>query len=177
MVNVNKSHQEEVLKAEPKHRHTRTEMRFLLELFSLATIFFLTAILSFSAYFSTQPSEVTLFTETITFPYNQIAFLVIGGIYGVLFLFSLIMILVPSKARLLGEWIEYSDSKINWVFWKVFWPLLWIAIVYPVIFSIIDASRGMPTTMGRDIALISGLFIYLVSGMILFIKIPSRGKK
>jgi hypothetical protein len=177
MANANKNHHEEVLKAEQKQPHTRSELRLLVELFSLATIFFLTAILSFSASFSTQPGEVTIFTNTITFPYNQIAFLVIGSIYGLLFLFSLVMILVPSKAKSFGEWIEYSDSKFNWVFWKVFWPLLWIAIIYPVFFSIIDASRGMPTTMGRDIALIIGLFIYLLSVIILFVKIPSRRRK
>jgi hypothetical protein len=177
MADANKNHPEIVPKEEQKQPHIRSEMRFLVELFSLATIFFLTAILSFSASFATQPSEVTLFNETITFPYNQIAFWVIGSIYGFLFLFSLVLMLIPSKARSLGEWVEYSDSKINWVFWKGFWPLLWIAIVYPVFFSIIDASRGMPTTLGRDIALISGLFIYLVSGIIMFIKIPSKRKK
>ncbi|MDD5338894.1 MAG: hypothetical protein PHG35_05745 [Dehalococcoidales bacterium] len=177
MINANKNNHEKVLQTEQKRRHKRSELRLFVELFSLATIFFLTSILSLSASLSTKPSEITIFSKTITFLYNQSAFWVTGIIFGSLFLFSLIMIIVPSTARKLGEWIEHSDSKINLVFWMVFMPLISIATVYPVFFCIIDASRGMPTTLGRDITLIVGLFIYLLSVIILILKIHSRLKK
>jgi hypothetical protein len=149
----------------------RSELRILVELFSLTTIFLLTGILSFSSFFTTlqQKTEIHFFNSTFDFnlPYNHEVLFVLGCIYVILGLVSFVLVFLPRQARQMGEWIEFSDSKLNRFFWSIFLPLLWIGLNFTFVIGLVDASSKLPGPLWNSISLEVGFSLYILISIIL----------
>lgn len=134
----------------------RGELRFLIELFSLASVFAIFSIISFSM----KEADRSIPFININIPYET--YFTMGCVYILLSLASLVLMFFPSQAKRLGDWMECSDSKLNRVFLSTFGFLLWIAISITFIAGVADASDKLQTPW-NFIAFCSGFVLYLVA--------------
>jgi len=155
----------------------RSKLRLLIELFSLMISFLIMGLISLSVAFSTEPGKINIYSFSFTLPYNKYVLIILGFILIIASLISIFLMLFLKQAEQFGRWLEYSDSKLNKLVWRIFWPLLWISLCITFIEAIVEISTKMSTPFWRSAALIGGISLFIIAFIILLIKIPPKRKQ
>ena len=128
----------------PKESNPLSELRLLMELFTMTTLFLL--------------SSVILFSEE-----NNIALVVLGWIYVAVSLIPLLLMFIPKIAKRFGEWIEnHEPTTKNQIVRMGFLFLLWLAFSITYFVALTDVTPRLPEKW-QVFGLIAGLFLFVLA--------------